>query len=411
MTSTDVDIRLIPIAAIITPATLSTRLTSVMPVPISRLPIPHVDFEGLATIGDMLMLNEVVYGSEERQYSKYGYSKPSQILTTTAGSVVASAELLLIQPPSANSSWEYIFPGPSIKCNALDDNSHQRVRKNLAAYLEDHIGSTTLRVYRYMSWHQLRTGSGAHISLPFVPLAANDTLVFDSTLARAYSNTIYIYVAASSVANRIQNLTENSNTTIMGADGNVPDWLDGSITECKLYESTYDVTFHYRNNLQDISIDSAIAPDSDPLPTITDLLVATNDDSRTSPCPSADGERGRTADRSACVGEPAARRKLSYQAIFDAFSQTVQGSIYDLSWQPYTLDTGVLDTALVRTRELSRLRRAFPSLQNVLASRTELSLGVDNSSLDEGPEVPLANTLETMFENLTVSLMASPLLQ
>lgn len=95
------------------------------------------------------------------------------------------------------------------------------------------------------------------------------------------------------------------------------------------------------------------------------------------------------------------------------------GSIY-LNWYPQIKrDSGVLNTALMNTKDMLFLRdpenvkalAGSRTLQDAVSdSNASMSRGILNKNIHQTDQ-PLDLALEQMFQNVTISLMSSPALQ
>lgn len=124
-----------------------------------------------------------------------------------------------------------------------------------------------------------------------------------------------------------------------------------------------------------------------------------------------------------CVFDLDGIRQLSYQGIMAAFNRLVLGSIQ--TQDDYVdMNTSVVSTILATTKEFTFLRNWSPShanlgdsglvtgdLQTAISNNTEwLYPGLVNSNPSD-TNADLKSTLERLFQNLTISLLAEPYLQ
>lgn len=142
-----------------------------------------------------------------------------------------------------------------------------------------------------------------------------------------------------------------------------------------------------------------------------------------------------------CYNQPALLQTLSYQAIMDAFTQSINVVIYMDGLKPdgvwmgsansFYSDSGIMQTTLAQSEDLGYLRKALRSQprqdgaltfqaaiaaneSGVLVPRngTELDfVGVSNSNAADSGSEMLSEMIEDLFMNLTISLMRSSALQ
>jgi len=118
---------LLPIAAVIAPATLSVKSAPVSPVPSMSILVPRPDFKSLKYVaagpyGDGFKDPQLPVNASE-WVTGLGYNAPSDMVDRVVSSVASSGELLQITPPFFNSSWELDFHGPALKCDDLSDRA------------------------------------------------------------------------------------------------------------------------------------------------------------------------------------------------------------------------------------------------------------------------------------------------
>ena len=124
--------RVITIASIITPATLSVTLA---PAP-ANVPIrfvPTVDFSNLNFVAGMpvAQYSDGVLANS----SYYLYHSPSQNAKQVVGAVAAQNPILPITGPSPHSSYEIRFRGPSLSCANARSTTALQIQQNTIDYL------------------------------------------------------------------------------------------------------------------------------------------------------------------------------------------------------------------------------------------------------------------------------------
>jgi hypothetical protein len=102
--------RLIPMASIISPATLSIESRMQLPPPTSPRYASTINFKTLSYLAPSRAMDPKPF---------YVWSGPSQALTRLVTAVAAQGAILPIDPPSANATWRAEFRGPVLRCQSL----------------------------------------------------------------------------------------------------------------------------------------------------------------------------------------------------------------------------------------------------------------------------------------------------
>ena len=144
--------RLLPLAAIVTPATLSVQTSLILPSPSELRYVPNLDFRSLS-------FSATVSGSDVSQeqgfisYTKYKYDGPSLAVQKVAGATALEGSILSIEPPTPNSTWNIAFDGPSVRCKHIEGERRNTILQDIA----DHT-LTTNNCFSppvYLSWSSL----------------------------------------------------------------------------------------------------------------------------------------------------------------------------------------------------------------------------------------------------------------
>lgn len=185
---------------------------------------------------------------------------------------------------------------------------------------------------------------------------------------------------------------------------------NSTLLRCDLVNTSYTVSFDYLSGGSNLQITTNDTDQSmrykeqkDPMKLQQCLQVVT------------DADVNRPNDGS-CNIDPEALRWLSYESIMKAFREVVLGAIFDThGTQIY--NTTITETVLAETAELAFLedldhRRQSDKLDFTTAYTRKLNQysGLWNvKPLDT--RSPLKSTLEQLFQNLTISLLADPYFQ
>jgi hypothetical protein len=96
--------RLIPIASIFTPATLSVESKAMEPQPTHGYYVPTINFDTLSYVAGLGTIGHARWNPQD-----FTYEGPSQALKRITTAVGALGAVLPIDPPSSNSSWDMEF--------------------------------------------------------------------------------------------------------------------------------------------------------------------------------------------------------------------------------------------------------------------------------------------------------------
>ena len=393
---------LIPIASIITPATLTVRLSAVSPTPAIMEQVPNLLFMSLSLAADM-PANGLHATYNDGKTDLYFYDGPSQALTRVAQAVGAKGAILQITPPAANASWKLDFFAPALKCENIDGVQRHNIARNLANYdfkrsCEYHSG--------YLAWTE---GD--------VPLRANTSFSPESLGREAKSSSLYVVTApnmwsystpwGAHIMSNLCYYDEGYEITLfkpMGFFG-----VNSTMLQCQAYNASYNTKFGYLSREQHVTIKRDIDNAQSPLRVVDSVYGPSSVDTANCRVLNRSGE--------SCVFDQELVKKLAYQSVLDAFNQQVIGSIYAIiesvqGAQRPRSDTRIVSSTLMHSPELAHLRNrdtwgTFGSLQSTLAgTQGPVVDGLDNV-ISEDSSLPLQHALEEMFQNLTISLMSS----
>ena len=186
-----------------------------------------------------------------------------------------------------------------------------------------------------------------------------------------------------------------------------------SVLRCDLRNSTYEAHFNVTNGNQQVKL-KVKEIEEKPLDVITGVWGSNPDSNNTSCTP--------LNMNSECTFDASILRHLSYRALMDAFTDMLIGSLTLRRRQEddslvFHGNTSVQSTVLTATPELQilsnlkLLSKDLPILQKVEPDGREwVYKGLWNGP-GERRNTTLKEALEELFQNITISLMSSPLLQ
>ena len=346
----------------------------------------------------------------------YLYNGPSQAVLEVSNAVMAQGEFLPIQPPAPNSTWTIEFVGPSVRCNDVADGMHQRIRENIADGMNQSEGAD---LYGYLGWFPMfgwvdDEMTGASNPMPFISPGANGSLQFNAGQSAGISSVdnITFYMAAlPTIFGATGQMTIDAFSNPKDSAG-IPDWIDGTIVQCVLFNSTYQAFFDYQDGAQEI--ESNVTTFEKIVPQQS-LLGPNPDNPAQDPCKNPDAL---SADlRAQCYNNREMLQSLSFIGLLDAMGNILKGSVSVDGLQQMNRSSNVLSTSLLNIEDLIFLKKAAAvqlgnnTLQaQVLTSTEQRSLGLVNND-DVVSATPLHKAMEEMFQMMTISLVSSSALQ
>ena len=120
--------RLIPVASILTPATLSIMSALPNPLPWSIRHVPNIQWASLNYVSHVGVILEGIDVA-----SPYVYNGPSNEVLGIVRSVSSSGSILPIPISLPNASWTLEFSGPAVYCSNVSQSERARIADNVAA--------------------------------------------------------------------------------------------------------------------------------------------------------------------------------------------------------------------------------------------------------------------------------------
>ncbi|KXS97850.1 hypothetical protein AC578_7656 [Pseudocercospora eumusae] len=422
---------LIPIAAIITPATLSVAIAAVTPSPSEIRSVPMADFESLKFFAPGQSNTFTGLASVDTVF----YNGPTYMVERIAYSVATGGTILPISPSAPNTSWSLDFNGPALRCNNINATMQALMQTNI---LNAYRGNSCQQPYNYLAW-TAANGSptpsegiasnedpfGNH-AVPFsdsTPFTMNQgtlgPLLYDAVGAKGNATTngtanatqvatIYFAAIPKFKYRELGSCNANPNMTAEQVDVEFGRYfVNSTILECQLWNTSYHTDFTYVDGQQSIDITTSERGKDIPVDTLAGFYM--NGD-----YPKC---AGLNIDYEGCNVDRYTLQRLSFQAILDAFGRVFVGTVLDGQQSKYggtyTTATKVMSTVLLDTKELSFLR-APSNWATAAETGTYTHLGsTDNmpSLYDwtaEARQKPfLKHTIEELFQNITLSMLSS----
>ncbi|KAI4854288.1 hypothetical protein E4T45_04020 [Aureobasidium sp. EXF-8846] len=377
---------LLSIPPIITPATLTIET-------ISR---ESYDLANVSTV-DFNSLNFASVVSNSQGACGYFYTGPQfevmKVVTAAAGQ---SAVLPISAPGNQpNASYVQQFAGPALQCKDVTEPLRGQIISNV------NISSWNATTsYGYLAWVPTTTKV-----LPFELVSVSDRYdqwQLQSVPLGPTAGPLSIFVFTS---------PNMRNPYGYGMDPEYDYYGNATIIKCQLMNATYSSSFNWTNGIR--SLDAIVANSAEAV-LYRDAVdcagfLYTQDiytaDNYTGPAPG-------NISRPLSDFNNTIVRNFAYQSVMQAFGNILKGSInYPHYPNGLVVTTNVMDTVLGATRELSLLRnntsdeaRSLASLGPQVWPGVSVEMQLNNTS-------DLRTTLEKMFQNTTMSLISSPLLQ
>jgi hypothetical protein len=410
--------RLLPIASIITPATLSIESQRMDPSPVNHSYVPTINFDSLSYVAGLGVVPNNRYSPSEFQYEG-----PSQALKRIAAAVGSLGAILPIDAPSTNASWQSNFSGPAIRCGFIPDSEQLPIQRNIAEYVNS--SSVCYTPPGYIAWFgDLPYSSSTPTASDGQALKDAEPVVTANGWTQATEPSFRIAIIPE-LLTVIPMSTRNINPACSSGWGSDPekplDVNNATMLRCQLVNSTYETAFRYPNGNQAVTTNNPPTSVEEPVPVVSLITGPTNTScvglsagylSNFSPGGGLTESDIDWPER--CDFDPYLPRRLAYRSILDAFFNIISG--------PVALDQtnggNVLSTTLLETRELhflSNYARAVDTISTNTWNNAQVAL-IDSGRGDiAGLTIPkpenerplLASELERMFKNLTVSLMSS----
>lgn len=393
----------------ITPAALTVAVAATNPVQWGMFRVPNVDF---------LSLN---FANVQALRGSFVYSSPRYAVDKVVAATAAQGSILPIKPPNGapNASWALDFAGPSIICSDLLGSTVDSIQKNIQAAVTTDNCETA---FGYIAWtpSYILSGSAYELyTMPFV-LSPNNTSysLKDGSLGPRPLGDELPPIPATFYAATYPNMTAENGFGAQGlgckeqASGGSAPLQNIKVIQCELHNSSYHASFSFINGEQTVDVTMDKAPLNSVLPIfVLDMTSAYGplaNYSNDKPIP--------VAYKTAEV------ETLSYQAVMASFGSVVVGTLWNSQGSNGGIlanGTSVMSTVLGEAEELGWMNDYPPkngdfiaTLQQAIASE---DLGQMWNGLDVADDVqsaiPFKVALESLFQNITIGLMSSKLLQ
>lgn len=355
-------------------------------------PVLSLAFESLNFADDMPPVPDGV----DPQTLRFAYTIPSREVIEVVKAVAATGSILPVPPPSPNANWALDFPSPVLQCSNISETLSSEIRSNVAASMKS---SSECTAYGYLAWLE---------GMPFSNTSKDDTPVdgdyaFNSRIFEGTSMPAALHIAADPEAMAMVDWGSPPAACDQPAEALYNTSAGAVMMKCELRSADHHTAFNYTNGLQSVSV-SIASPGNATLQTIVGFNCSTSDGGDAS-----------------CDITSEAMRILSYQAIMDAVTYLITAYISTNrnSTSPF-ISTQVISTALISTPELDFLTKPILQHESSTGARTlQQNFLSWASTRDQGmvrtagreQTKDLAQTIDQLFQNATVSVMSQEHLQ
>jgi hypothetical protein len=385
--------------------------------------VPNVAFSSLNYVAKMPVAKRSVEAHDAIDY--YAYNGPDSEVQRIATAVGALGEIQPIRPPALNSSWELDFYGPSLQCETIEGSLRHQIQANIPQQsCPDVWGWEEISNLVYLAWSGTHDGDdrsdGANettLELPFVAKTDGGAPELSTGSKNGPFSPFYLALMPPMWKSRQEACPEPQSISGAATKFKVKEY-ESNMTyfQCNLYNASYHASFVFENGVQNITkkVERHESVDT------VNIVQGTYSQVEFWP-----GHTDRCARLSQpkpghwdyangpCRLEESLLQGLSYTAVVDAFRQLLMGTIREDFSSDQSLDTKIVATVLMRSKELQFLvpKPVNDNLQHTMqVMNTPYSRGLWNArDLDELPS--LTEAIEELFHNLTISLMSSPSLQ
>ncbi|KAI5366053.1 hypothetical protein Slin14017_G036930 [Septoria linicola] len=461
---------LIPIASIVTPATLSVGIR----IPSSReVQVPDIALQSLKLVADMRRASPSSTSwncsnsgpsssgdAENCQISaEYTYDGPGSTVRRIAQATAAQGAILAVEAPAPNSSWTMSFSGPHLSCQPVTEVTERIFQESIANYSFGLNTSGTCRnAPGYIAWSPPTCASceindeevDARRVAPFTQPRASRTADVNSWVLNSWRYTdrfqsapqsFYMFASVApmqrypEIMGSRACMIRDENITFTQKASKLVRSPETSMLRCDLYNATYKLDFEFINGAQTVTTQISEV-DTEPVEfahNVRGMAAESLDHTR---CDML-SLRDTPFNELDCTLDTRVLQSLSYQAIMDSFTELLHGLVYIAynaeDGENVVSNSSAPSTILVETKELNFLRNAsaylldlteemyaklggprkgqWQSLQEIKPSWGDsLFRGLGPAS-ESSLDLPLSEALEQLFQNITISMMSSPLLQ
>lgn len=352
--------------------------------------VPQVDFTSL----NFADLHTYIMSSPSFVYHNPQYPVLKVVAESTAG-----GRILPITSPHQNATWLLKFPGPALSCESIDNSSilYENITNNILVAMLTEQGLFKYS-FGYISWVPEVPPNSTDISfLPFPGMSSNTNKASYEPPSQgvgplaARTEPLTLLVAA---------LPGMCSGVEVDCGFALDQVANMTITRCMMYNTPYMANFEYIDNIQSIELTTQGSFNN---------ITGQRDIEGAFALIYTEESDGPTVYKAPVI------ENFAYQATMDAFGRMFVGTIaYDFWQQKQIIDTQMALTPLLDTKDFNFLRPlseedALLSHVNDESTHTFIWNGL---SVEQVPNstIPVADMIEELFRNATISLIGNPLL-
>ena len=338
--------------------------------------------------------------------------------------VTASGDILAVNPPRANTTWQLSFAGPALKCGNLTAPERQHVLWNIANATGLNIATSpsNCSASGYTAW----TGDGnvlnGSVALPYLESTSrshNTTVTSYSYSGTGLSSALDFYMAMMPGVMDVISLGDTSHEQACGTLQN-PDptvyFPASTVLHCQLHNATYHLDFDYtvsEPNVRLVDLELHQRPLGPRVDFVNGPAVKPTGDHTKADC-SILNSIGNVCDFNVTL-----LNTLSYQAVLEAFTNVTLGIVYNPQLTAAIFETSIQNTPLLNTKELAFLNDPVVVSSIFSSGSLQDAAQESNGTLMHGlasnntlhSTVSLVDATEKLFRNVVISMISSEQLQ
>jgi hypothetical protein len=354
------------------------------------------DLANVSTV-DFNSLNFASVVSNSQGACGYFYTGPQFEVMKVANAAAGQGAVLPIAAPGHQPNVSYVqqFAGPALQCKDVVEPLRGQIISNVNT-----SSWNTTTSYGYLAWV-----STTKSLLPFDLVQVNDH--YDQWQLRSIS----LGPTVGPLSMFVFTSPNMRNPYSYGMDPEYDYYGNATIIKCQLMNATYSPSFNWTNGIRNLDVNRTTSTETVSYQQDVDCtrFLYTQD------VYTADNYTGNAQEN---ISRPLSDynntivRNFAYQSVMQAFGNILKGSISFPSFpNGLVVATSVMNTVLGATRELSLLQNNTADDATSLASLgpqvwpgVSIEMRTNNTS-------DLRTALEDIFQNITMSLISSPLLQ
>lgn len=341
------------------------------------------------------------------------YQGPQYAVTKVATATAAQGSIMPLSAPHPNSSWILEFFGPAVTCDDVSTPLRDQILDQVKSVFRSFNCSSSLG---YLSWLSINETNLLpyeedpdgmfHLREASTKMEV-DRLIYEEAVRGQPQ--VFVATFPGVIPVFSQHGTASCSTSTPAAQV-----ANATLISCQLFNTSYVSRISFENGVQAMDIH-----DTKPYEKVIALDVVHGKD--LTPSVNITYEDG--SETQIYVYNTTMGRILAYQSVFDAFGKILAGVISSSPGSgsiAETTDTTIMSTVLSDTEELAFFNNYGLKMQYGMQQTMELEMnlasshyhGIAKSVTEYVPKtMHMREALENLFQNITMGLMASPLLQ